>query len=246
MKSSSHFCVNAEAPKILARWAALHRVPMVHFSTDYVFDGSGQKPWREDDPTGPLSVYGTSKLAGETGIRGGGWYPPHHSNVLGLFLNGYQFSEYHLASRKRASRTSYHLGSVRRSHLRPIDRREPHFDLAGIDRNDDGTSQGRNRAKVWPRPRAPSRVQRRRNKLVRICLRHRPGTARHGIPLAVRNIVPIETKDYPTKAQRPLNSRLGIRPVLKSAIPGIQMPHWQESLAEELAYFATGNPAPTG
>jgi dTDP-4-dehydrorhamnose reductase len=66
------FRANAEAPKVLARWAALHRVLMLHFSTDYVFGGSGQKPWREDDRTGLLSVYGESKLAGETGVRDAG------------------------------------------------------------------------------------------------------------------------------------------------------------------------------
>jgi dTDP-4-dehydrorhamnose reductase len=61
--------VNAEAPRIMAAWASKRGVPMVHFSTDYVFNGSGDRPWREDDPTDPLSVYGASKLAGEAGIR---------------------------------------------------------------------------------------------------------------------------------------------------------------------------------
>ncbi len=66
------FLINAEGPEAIAQWAAEHRVPLVHFSTDYVFDGSGDKPWREDSPTNPLSVYGASKLAGDTAIRAAG------------------------------------------------------------------------------------------------------------------------------------------------------------------------------
>lgn len=62
------FRVNAEAPTELARLCALHRASLIHYSTDYVFDGSGHAPYREDQPTAPLGVYGASKLAGEQGI----------------------------------------------------------------------------------------------------------------------------------------------------------------------------------
>ena len=57
--------VNALAPGVLARAARQCGALMVHYSTDYVFDGSGTRPWREDDPTGPLNVYGKTKLEGE-------------------------------------------------------------------------------------------------------------------------------------------------------------------------------------
>ena len=66
------FCVNATAPGIMARWAADHYVPLIHFSTDYVFDGAGTRPWREDDAANPLSTYGASKLAGENAVRSAG------------------------------------------------------------------------------------------------------------------------------------------------------------------------------
>ena len=60
--------INALAPEVLARACAAIGAYLVHFSTDYVFDGAGQKPWLESDATGPLNVYGHSKLAGEKGI----------------------------------------------------------------------------------------------------------------------------------------------------------------------------------
>ena len=60
--------VNALAPEVLSRECAALGAYLVHFSTDYVFDGSGQTPWTEFDATGPVNVYGQSKLAGEQGI----------------------------------------------------------------------------------------------------------------------------------------------------------------------------------
>ncbi len=64
--------VNAVAPGVLAREAAALGAWLVHYSTDYVFDGSGQTPWVEDAPVGPLNVYGHSKLAGEVAVRASG------------------------------------------------------------------------------------------------------------------------------------------------------------------------------
>ena len=60
--------INAHAPAALAREAAACGALLVHYSTDYVFHGHGQRPWAEDDPTGPLNVYGQTKLAGEQAI----------------------------------------------------------------------------------------------------------------------------------------------------------------------------------
>lgn len=90
------FRANAEAPGVLARWCAQAGVPLVHYSTDYVFDGQGTRPYREDDATAPLGAYGASKLAGEEAIRAAGgrhlifrtaWvYASHSANFLRTML----------------------------------------------------------------------------------------------------------------------------------------------------------------
>lgn len=64
--------INALAPGVLAREAAACGAWLVHYSTDYVFNGGGQQPWSETDSTGPLSVYGSTKLEGEQAIQASG------------------------------------------------------------------------------------------------------------------------------------------------------------------------------
>jgi len=61
--------INAEAVEILAREAQRLGAWLIHYSTDYVFPGSGERPWREDDATDPQNVYGATKLAGERAIQ---------------------------------------------------------------------------------------------------------------------------------------------------------------------------------
>lgn len=90
------FRANAQAPGVIARWCAIHGVPMVHYSTDYVFNGEGVAPYAEDEATEPLGVYGTSKRDGEEAVRAAGgrhlifrtaWvYAAHGGNFLRTML----------------------------------------------------------------------------------------------------------------------------------------------------------------
>ncbi|MGX2040980.1 dTDP-4-dehydrorhamnose reductase [Methylocaldum sp. MU1018] len=68
-ESDLAFRINAEAPDILAEEALAVGAGLIHYSTDYVFPGGGETPYREDDPVGPQNAYGRSKLAGEEAIR---------------------------------------------------------------------------------------------------------------------------------------------------------------------------------
>jgi dTDP-4-dehydrorhamnose reductase len=88
--------VNAEATKLIAEWAAKHGALLVHYSSDYVFDGNHKKAYTESDATGPINVYGASKLAGERAIAASGaahlifrtsWvYGAHGSNFARTML----------------------------------------------------------------------------------------------------------------------------------------------------------------
>ncbi|MFN3525782.1 MAG: SDR family oxidoreductase, partial [Paracoccus sp. (in: a-proteobacteria)] len=88
--------INAEAPAAMSRACAAQGIPFLHISTDYVFDGSGTSARAEDAATGPLGVYGASKLAGEAGVAaaGGQWavmrtswvFSAHGSNFVKTML----------------------------------------------------------------------------------------------------------------------------------------------------------------
>ncbi|QNI32364.1 dTDP-4-dehydrorhamnose reductase [Alloacidobacterium dinghuense] len=88
--------INADAPRVLAEEAARLDATLVHYSTDYVFDGSKKSPWVENDKPNPLNVYGRTKLAGERAIQEVGgkylifrtsWvYGPHGQNFLRTML----------------------------------------------------------------------------------------------------------------------------------------------------------------
>ena len=80
------FEVNGRAAGLVAEAAVDHGANVLHVSTDYVFPGTSNKPYLEDDPTGPLSVYGKSKLAGELAVRAAA--PNHHLIVRTAWLYG--------------------------------------------------------------------------------------------------------------------------------------------------------------
>jgi dTDP-4-dehydrorhamnose reductase len=101
---ASAFAVNARGPAILADAATAAGTVLVHFSTDFVFDGEARQPYSEDDPVNPLSVYGASKLAGEVGVRRA---PRHYvlrveSLFGGLGVRGHRSTVDHIAETLRA------------------------------------------------------------------------------------------------------------------------------------------------
>lgn len=71
-ESEKAYAINGDAPGVLGEEAARIGAAVIHFSTDYVFSGGGASPWREEDATGPLGVYGASKLAGERALAESG------------------------------------------------------------------------------------------------------------------------------------------------------------------------------
>jgi len=213
--------LNAEAPRVLAEAAKQHNALLVHYSTDYVFDGSGSAPRDETAPTGPLSVYGRTKLQGEEHIRASGC---HHLILRTSWVyaaRGGNFARTMLklaAERDELSVVSDQVGAptgadlladVTAQAIRAV-QREPalagtyHAAAAG-----ETSWYGYARFVIdWARA--------------------------QGLPVQVgpQAIHAIASRNFPTPARRPLNSRLDTRK-LRTAFD-LTLPPWQHGVLRML------------
>lgn len=221
------FLINGDAPAVMARWAAGRTVPIVHFSTDYVFDGSTRRVWREDDPTGPLSVYGRSKLAGESAVRNAGG--PHLvvRTAWVYHAKGANFmrSMIRLAKQRESLRVvsdQFGTPTTARTIASTLSQilREGESDLPDVFARAKGLVHLTNSGETSWHGFASAIVE---------------GLRTRGAALKATEVVPISTRDYPTKATRPANSRLDLTR-LKEAY-GLEPASWQNALANELDAF---------
>ncbi|QUJ75997.1 dTDP-4-dehydrorhamnose reductase [Sulfitobacter albidus] len=202
--------VNADAPGAMARVCAAAGRPFLHVSTDYVFDGSGETPWRVDDPIAPLGAYGRTKAAGEDAVRAAGgthailrtsWvFSPHSANFVKTML--------------RLSETSDALKVVRDQMGGPTPAGSIADALMVMARAlHDGQTGG-----TYHFAGAP--------------VTSWAGLARATFAAAGRDVAVTEipTSAYPTPAQRPLNSRLDCSTL--EAEFGITPPDWETDLAQ--------------
>jgi dTDP-4-dehydrorhamnose reductase len=210
------FAVNAEGPRAMAVAARKCGVPLIHLSTDYVFDGAKASPYLEEDPAGPTSVYGASKLAGEqavlaehsdTAVIRTAWvYSPFGTNFVKTMLRlASDRDEVSVVADQRGNPTSAldiadgllavakTLGSSEDSALRGI------FHMTSP------------REATWAEfAEAIFQV-----------------SARAGGPTAT--IKHIRTSEYPTAAARPANSRLDSTKLAR--VYGVRLPDWRGSMA---------------
>jgi dTDP-4-dehydrorhamnose reductase len=220
--------INGEAVGELGDWAAAHGALVVHYSTDYVFDGQATTPYPIDAPTGPLGAYGRSKLAGEQALRASGadhlilrtaWvYAPHGHNFLRTMLRlGAEREELRVVADQQGAPTSTAL-IVRAS-------------LAALDR--------------WmAEPAARAQLQGTHHL---VASGH---TSWHGFACAIfeeakvrgllssaPRVLPISSADYPTPARRPAWSVLDNASIRHGL--GIALPDWRSGLHEVLDRLAS-------
>ena len=224
------FRINAESPREIAQWAAPRGVPLVHFSTDYVFDGSGDRAWREDSPPAPLSVYGQSKLAGDLAIAEAG--------ALHVIA---RTSWVYAASGSNFLKTIVRLAGEREQ-LRIV------ADQIGAPTTASAISQAVV-AMLPPSGDGLGKAFEQRGGVVNlVCAGETSwhgfataivaGLQSRGAKFAVKEIVPIRSDEFPVKAKRPSNSRLDLTRLRDRF--GITPPSWQQALDRELDALQAG------
>lgn len=215
----SAYLINALAPEVLSRACAAIGASLFHYSTDYVFDGSGQSPWTEEDPTGPLNVYGQTKLAGEQGIAKQG-------------------------ARHVIFRTSWVYGTEGANFAKTMLRLAQEREKMTVINDQHGAPTGAAlladiTALALQAPHALSGVYHLAaagettwfdyaNYVLAQAKQVKPS-----LNYAVKDVLPVPTSEFPTPAQRPLNSRLHCGR-LENALQ-IALPAWQTGVDQLLA-----------
>ena len=214
--------INAATPGAIAREAAASGAWLMHYSTDYVFDGSGVTPWVEDAPTGPLSVYGRTKLEGEQAIRDSGckhlifrtsWvYATRGANFAKTMLRLAQERErLTVIDDQFGAPTGADLLADLSAHSLRMALRDP--TLAGIYHA------------------APAGVTTWHGYASHVIAVARDMGA--PIKVAADGIAPIPTSAYPTPARRPGNSRLDTTRLRRAF--DVELPHWQTGVTRMLS-----------
>lgn len=212
----SAFAINAVAPGILAEEALALDIPLIHYSTDYVFDGMKAGPYNEDDTPNPLGVYGKSKLAGEQAIRDvqgqylilrTSWvYSTHGRNFLLTMQRLLQEKpELRVVADQIGAPTW--AGTIANSTLALIERWQ--------------TSQVTN----WGTYHLSAQGE---TSWFGFAQAIGEALRQQGKPCA--DLFPIPSSDYPTPAARPLNSRLDCSRLQRDW--GVSQPDWQTALRE--------------
>ncbi|QKP78805.1 dTDP-4-dehydrorhamnose reductase [Methyloligella sp. GL2] len=218
------YAVNAEGPRLLAELCAARNIPLVHISTDYVFDGSKDGFYAETDAVAPLGVYGESKLAGERKVaeanpkhiilRTAWVFSPYGGNFVKTMLRLAETRpELGIVDDQRGSPTyAPHLAEAILAMAAPIAEADASSDIWGIYHAGGAgeTSWHGLAAEVFRR------------------------SAEHGGPAAATK--PITTADYPTPAARPANSRLNSGKLAETF--GVHLPDWHDGVAECVAALA--------
>jgi dTDP-4-dehydrorhamnose reductase len=213
--------VNALAPAAIAEAAARCGAALVHYSTDYVFDGTGSRPWAESDPTHPLSVYGRTKLEGEQGVRD---VLPRHLILRTSWVYGARGGNF--------ARTMLRLARER-TQLQVVD--DQFGAPTGADLLADVTAHAARALLADAGKAGLYHVAASGETSWHGYARFVVGKAQQsGVTLAagLEQVLPVPASSFPTPARRPHNSRLDTTR-FRSAF-GLVLPPWQHGVARML------------
>jgi dTDP-4-dehydrorhamnose reductase len=227
-EESAALTVNRDGAAHIAEAARKARAPLVHISTDDVFDGTKAAPYVETDPPNPLGAYGRSKLAGELAVAAAA---PEHAIVRTSWVCGPDGSNF-LKTMLRLAGQRPEIGVVDDQWGAPTFAADL---AAAIARIGDTLLAAPDPARLAGVYHASGRGETTWCRFARAIM---AGAERHGLPSCRVNA--ITTADYPTRARRPANSRLDCGKLAR--VFGVRLPDWESSLDTCLAQLAAARP----